>query len=266
MKQKIITQAKKIALLAVKEAGHELSKLYQRPGRINVGLKSKHQIVTIADKLAEKLIISRIRKNFYNHSILSEEIGAINKGKDYLWIIDPLDGTTNFVMKNPIFSTTLALVYKQQVVLGVIYAPILNELYVTVLGQGAYYNQKKIKVSNVKIIKNGFHTYCYGSSNEKFPQQAINYYQTMFRQGNEIRQLGAATLEFARVARGVTESIIIPGANAWDVAAGALLVREAGGKVTDFKNKTWRLSSSDIIATNGLVHTSLLRIINGQKK
>lgn len=260
-----IKQAKTLAFLAVKQAGEDLKKIYLKTERINTGLKSKHQIVTKADKVAENIIISKIRKKFSNHSILSEEIGAINAGKDYLWVIDPLDGTTNFVMKNPLFSTTLALVYKGQIVLGVIYAPILAEFYVTILGQGAYYNQKKIKVSKTKKVNKGFHTYCYGSSKGKYSTQAIDYYQTMFKQGNEIRQLGAATLEFARVARGITESIVIPGANVWDVVAGALLVKEAGGRVTDFANKDWSLTSADIIATNGLIHSSLLRIINDKK-
>ncbi len=260
-----IKQAKTLALLAVKQAGNELKNIYFKSERINTELKSKHQVVTVADKVAEKIIINKIRKNFPEHSILSEEIGSINPGKDYLWIIDPLDGTTNFVIKNPLFSTTLALVYKKQVVLGVIYAPVLAELYVAVKDQGAFYNQQPIKVSKVKKIDKGFHTYCYGSSQSKYSDQAISYYQTMFKQGNEIRQLGAATLEFARVARGITESIVIPGANAWDVAAGALLVKEAGGKVTDFANNNWNLTSTDIIATNKLVHASLLRIINDKK-
>lgn len=260
-----IKQARKLAFITLKQAGNELKNIYFQSERIITGLKSKHQVVTKADKLAEKIIISKIRKKFPNHSILSEEIGAINAGKEYLWIIDPLDGTTNFVMKNPLFSTTVALVFKNQIVLGIIYAPILGEFYETILGQGAFYNQQKIKVSKVKKISKGFHTYCYGSSKSKYANQAINYYQKMFKQGNEIRQLGAATLEFARVARGITESIVIPGANPWDVAAGALLVREAGGRVTDFANKKWDLKRTDIIASNGLVHSSLLNIFNGQK-
>lgn len=261
----IINQALKLAILASKQAGQKLKKIYLQSEKINTVLKSKHQVVTKADQVAENVIINKIKKKFPNHSILSEEMGAINSGKDYLWIIDPLDGTTNFVIKNPLFSTTLALVYKKQVVLGVIYAPILTEFYVTILGQGSFYNQKKIKVSKLKQINRGFHTYCYGSSKNKYSELAISYYQTMFKQGNEIRQLGSATLEFARVARGITESIVIPGANAWDVAAGSLLVKEAGGKVTDFTNNKWTLMSTDIIATNGLVHSSLLRIINDKK-
>ncbi len=265
MKEQIINQTKNLSLFAVKQAGKELKKIYLQFEKIDNTFKSKHQIVTKADKVAEKIIISKIRKKFYNHSILSEEVGKINSGKDFLWIIDPLDGTTNFVMKNPLFSTTVALVYKNQPILGVIYAPILDELYLTIFGQGAYFNNKKIRVSKVKKINKGFHTYCYGSSKSLYSQQAISYYQKMFNQGNEIRQLGAATLEFARVAWGITESIVIPGANFWDVAAGALLVREAGGKVTDFANKKWDLTSTDIIATNGLVHSTLLKVINEQR-
>jgi len=266
MNSKIIKQAKRVALSAVAEAGLELKKIYNRPSRINSGLKSKHQIVTRADKLAEKIIFKHLRKSFFDHSILSEEAGLVKKAADYLWIVDPLDGTTNFVMKNPLFSTTLAMVYKNEVVISVIYAPVLAELYVAIKGQGAFYNHHRLRVSGTRDPKRGFHTYCYGTSQDKFPSQAIDYYQKMFMSGHEIRQLGAATLEFARVARGIADSIVIPGANSWDVAAGALLVREAGGRVTDFKNQPWNLTGSDIIATNGLIHNRLLRLLNEQRK
>ncbi len=265
MNGSINKQAHNLAVQALKQAGYELKKIYNKTERINTGLKSKHQVVTKADRVAEKIIIDKIRKKFRNHSILSEEIGSINAGKDYLWIIDPLDGTTNFVMKNPLFATTVSLVYKNKTSFGLIYAPLLNEFYQALAGEGAYFNQHKIKVSNVKQTNKGFHTYCYGSAKSKFAKQALNYYQTMFNQGNEIRQLGAATLELARVARGITDSIVIPGANAWDVAAGALLVSEAGGRVTDFKNQRWQLGSGDIIASNGFIHSQLLKIINGKK-
>lgn len=262
MNKKTFDQALLVALAGTRQAGQELKKLYYRPQRAKYTHKAKHQVVTAADKLAEKLILKRIRRTFPDHDILSEEAGSFDStSKDYLWVVDPLDGTTNFTMKNPLFSTTVALVFKEQVVLGVIYAPVLNELYVTIRGQGATYNGKKMKVSEISETKAGFHTYCYGTKQVSSPSLAISYYRRMFMSGHEIRQLGAATLEFARVARGITESVVIPGANAWDVAAGALLVREAGGRVTDFNDQAWDIKSKDILATNGRLHGKLLKYL-----
>lgn len=264
--QTILNKAQKIAILSALQAGKRLKNMFVTPGRIKFSLKSKHQVVTAADIMAEKIILHQIKKNFPTHDILSEEVGFIDfTSTDYLWIVDPLDGTTNFTMKNPIFSTAIALAYKGEVVLGVIFAPLLNELYVARRSQGAYLNGKKIKVSAVRDLTKGFHTYCYGTKKDVSGGTAVRYYRKMFMQGNEIRQLGAATIECARVAQGITESIVIPGVHAWDVAAGALLIREAGGKVTDFKNQPWTLQSKDIVATNDLVHKKLLHIIHGSK-
>lgn len=258
----VTPKIKKVAISSARQAGSELRKIFKTPGQIKFSLKAKHQVVTKADLLAEKIILKKIRKNFPDHDILSEESGSFNfASKDYLWIVDPLDGTTNFTIKNPIFSTAIALAFKGRIILGVIYAPVLDEFYWSVKGEGAWFNSKRLRVSKNKDIKKGFHTYCYGTSRDVYISKAISYYKKMFTAGHEIRQLGAATVEFARVAQGITDSIVIPGAHAWDVAAGALLVREAGGKVTDFKNKQWNIKSKDIIATNGKVHEKLLKYL-----
>ncbi len=258
----ITKKIKQVAQIAAREAGKEIKKIYDRPGKIKFTLKSKHQVVTVADKLADKIIIKKIRKIFPDHDILSEETGSLDfASKDYLWIIDPVDGTTNFTIKNPLFSVSIALAYKGEVVYGVIYAPILEEFYIAEKGKGAWLNGKRIKVSSESNYLKAFHTYCYGSSKLFYGRQANIYHQKLFLAGCEIRQLGAATIEFARVAAGITESIVIPGAHSWDVAVGMLLVREAGGKVTDFKGKNWNLQSKNIMATNGKVHNKLLKYL-----
>lgn len=258
----INNKIKQVAQTAARDAGQKIKKIYNRPGKIKFTLKSKHQPVTQADKLADKMIIKKIRKNFPDHDILSEETGSLDfASHDYLWIIDPVDGTTNFTIKNPIFSVSIALAYRGEVIYGVIYAPVLDEFYVAEKGKGAWLNGKKIKVSSENNYLRSFHTYCYGSSKSIYGKQANTYQYKLFLKGCEIRQLGAATIEFARVAAGITESIVIPGAHSWDVAVGMLLVREAGGKVTDFKGKEWNLKSRDIIATNGKIHNTLLKYL-----
>jgi myo-inositol-1(or 4)-monophosphatase len=251
---------KDTAVEAVKKAGQILLKKYQNFDRSKVSFKSKHEILTVADLVAEKEIIKTIHKNFPNHQILAEESGETKTDSDYKWFIDPLDGTTNFSMHNPLWATSIALSYKNKLILAIVYSPSLNELFFAEKGKGAYLNNRKIKVSNFsgdKVIN----TFCHGSQ-EKHIKKALKYYKKQKLAGFDARQLGSASLELAYVASSRVESITIPGANIWDVAAGALLVKEAGGRVTDFNNKSWDLNSCDIIASNGKVHKQILEALN----
>jgi len=246
-----------LAKSAARQAGKELKKLFYSR-QFSTKLKSKHEIITTADKIAEKLIISKIKKHFPDHDILSEEAGAKKNGSDYLWIIDPMDGTTNFFMHNPIFSVSIGLAYKGKIILGVIYAPILDELYIAEKGKGAFCNNKRIKVSTRDKIEDSFLTFCHGNKEANI-KQAIKIYNKLKLKARDFRQLGSAAIELAYVARGITECIMIPGILSWDAAAGILLVREAGGKVTDFAGKEWDLGSRDLLASNEKLHNLLLK-------
>ncbi|HKK54172.1 MAG TPA: inositol monophosphatase family protein [Patescibacteria group bacterium] len=251
---------KDTATEAARKAGQILLKEYQKFDRSKVSFKSKHEILTAADVAAEKEIIKTIRKSFPEHQILAEESGETKSKSDYKWFIDPLDGTTNFSMHNPLWATSIGLSYKNKVVLAVIYSPTLNEFFYAEKDKGAYLNNKKIKVSKFsgeKVIN----TFCHGSQ-KKHIKKAIRYYNKQKLAQFDARQLGSASMELAYVASARVESITIPGANSWDVVAGALLVKEAGGKVTDFNNKTWNLNSYDIIASNGKVHKQILDALN----
>lgn len=259
---------KKVAIRAVKKSGKILLCEYKSFDRATIRLKSHHEILTRADLLSEEIIINEIRENFPTHGILSEEKGKIKSSSDYLWVIDPVDGTTNFSMHNPLWSISLAVAFKNEVILGIVYAPVLNELYIGELSKGARLvspiaplrTGKKIKVSNIEESK-VLNTFCHGRE-EKYVRKAIKYYQYQKLHALDCRQLGSAALELAYVACGRIESIMIPGANSWDVAAGVLLVREAGGWVTDFSGQEWNLDSRDILASNGKVHKEILRVIN----
>src|SRR6056297_2515756 len=244
----INNKIKKVAKQATLEAGEELLKRYKKFNRKETELKSTHEILTKADLAAEKIILKHLKQNFPDHKILSEEAGETKNKSDYLWVVDPLDGTTNFSMHNPIWGVSIGLFYKNEVQLGLIYAPFLNELYIAEKGKGAKLNNKKIKVSNTKEGK-VIHAFCH-SNKQKDIKKAISYYKKQKLSNLDCRQLGSASLELAYIACGRIESITIPGANSWDVAAGALLVKEAGGKVTNFNNKNWNLKSQDLIASN----------------
>lgn len=248
---------KEIAIRVAKQAGKELKKLFFSR-KIQLQEKSKREIVTSADLLAEKIILKEIKKNFPSHKILSEESGNSKIISDYLWIIDPLDGTTNFFMHNPLFSISIGLLYKNEPLLGVIYVPLLDELYIAEKNKGATVNNKKIKVSNRRKISESYLTFCHGNK-ETHINKAISIYKTLKKEGKDFRQLGSAAVELALVARGITDSILIPGALPWDVSAGILLVREAGGKVTDFNNKRWTTKSKNMLASNAKIHNELLK-------
>ncbi|MCU0679716.1 MAG: inositol monophosphatase [Planctomycetes bacterium] len=251
---------KNTAIKAVTIAAKKLIKVYNSFERRTVKMKSAHEILTSADLLSEKIIISEIKRKFSKHSILSEEAGLLDKEKDYLWIIDPIDGTTNFSMHNPLWSMSLGLAYKGEIIFGLIYAPMLKEMYWAEKGCGAYCNNKKIQVSSINSGK-VINTFCHGS-NEKDIKRAIKYFQKQKLANFDCRQLGSAALELAYVASGRIESIVIPGVRSWDVAAGILLVSEAGGTVTNFKNKPWTLKDCDLIATNGLVQEQIINVLN----
>ena len=251
---------KKVAFGAVKKAGQILLKEYNNFDRERIKLKSHHEILTRADLLSEEAIIKEIRKYFSSHQILSEESGKTKSDSEYLWIIDPLDGTTNFSIHNPLWSISLAVAYRAEIILGIVFAPFLDEMYVAEKNKGAKLDNKKIRVSSTekgKIIN----TFCHGRE-EKYVKKAIKYYSYQKMHELDCRQLGSAAIELAFVAAGRIESIMIPGANPWDVAAGVLLVREAGGRTTDFNGKDWNLDSPGIVASNGKVHNEILKVIN----
>ncbi len=250
---------KKVALTAVQKSGKILLKEYNNFDRSQVKLKSSHEILTKADLTSERIIINEIKRYFPTHQILSEEVGKIKNKSPYLWIVDPLDGTTNFSMHNPLWSISLAVTLRNKIILGITYAPCLNELYIAEIDKDAKLNNKKIKVSNTTKGK-VLNTFCHGNT-KKDIKKAIKYYTYQKLNRLDCRQLGSAALELAYVASGRVESIVIPGVNPWDVAAGVLLVRQAGGKVTNFSGQKWNLESKDIVASNGKIHKEILNVV-----
>jgi len=247
-----------IAIGIAKEAGRVLLKEYKTFNRTDVRLKSGHDILTKADLLSEEVILKKINENFPNYNVVSEERGVIKSSSEFCWYVDPLDGTTNFSMHNPLWSISLALAKNNEIIFGLIYAPIINELYLCALGKGATLNNKLIFVSRANT-KKVLHTYCHGNGLVNI-KQAIKYYSCQKINGMDCRQLGSAAIELAYVAAGRVESFVAPGANDWDVAAGVLLVREAGGKVSDFAGKQWQLGSGDIVASNNKTHRQILAV------
>ncbi len=252
--------AEKMAIEAGKMLKLNFSKFDRSAG---LKYKSKTQIQTWADLAAEKIILSQIKKKFPSHKILSEELGKNGNNSNYYWIIDPLDGTTNYSMHNPLYGVSIALAHKNKIVLGITNMPELGELTVAELGKGVTVNGEKIRVSRQNKSAKSIFTFCHGSLIHDI-KRAIKLYGRFKPLGLDFRQMGSSVVEFNFVAMGRTEAIMLPGANLYDVAAGSIIVKEAGGRVTDFKNKDWTIRSKNILASNGLVHGQILKIINQQ--
>ncbi len=251
---------KEYAVELAKRAGTVLLQGFKSLAFIKNESKDPRQLVTKFDLESDKIIIGGIKRKYPHHNIHSEEAGFINKGSYYTWIVDPLDGTGNFTKKNPFFSISIAIQYKKEIILGVVYAPALGELYSGEKGQGTFLNNNSISVSTTHEVNRSSIVSCEGSDKN------ITRYTILFRGIRPIvldmRKLGSAAIESAWVACGRAEAYIVTKINPWDIAAGVILVEEAGGKVTDFKGRSWNFNRSDLIFSNGKIHEKLLVKIN----
>ncbi|NQX70917.1 inositol monophosphatase [Paenibacillus alba] len=229
---------------------------------------SSQDLVTEVDKGSEKLIRNLIMTHFPNHSILGEE--GVEPGpeasakalqamsdEEYLWIVDPIDGTTNFVHGFPFYSVSIALAHKGEVIVGVVYDPSRDELFVAEKGKGAYMHGKKTEVSTeekleVSLVATGFPADRQGAL-------VVNLkgVQALSPKVRNLRVAGSAALHLAYVAAGRLSGFWEIGLNSWDIAAGALLIQESGGQVTDTEGKPYSLAVRNILATNGKIHEEL---------
>ena len=260
MKSTLSNRVIKVAAQAALVAGRQLLKKYDHFDRSQVRYKSVREILTAADLVSNRIIKKQIKAAFPDHRILSEESGLSSKTSTspYLWIVDPLDGTTNFSIHNPLWAISIAFCFEDKVEVGLVLAPALGEVYLAVRGQGAYLNGERIEVSKKKG-KETIHTFCHGSD-LKYLRQALKYYQHQKLNYLDCRQMGSAALELAYTACGRVESLAVPGANSWDVAASALLVSEAKGRVSDIHGKAWNIKSDGIVASNGQEHSRLVKL------
>lgn len=218
-----------------------------------------HNIATEFDHAAEKIIITQIRETFPDHAILAEESGASEiKDAPVLWIIDPLDGTTNFSRNIPLFAVNIAAVIHNQVVAAVTYLPMLHELFIAEKGRGAYLNGVKLQVSGVNHFEKAVVAMGFPYNEGREALFSIELFSTIATKGNPIRDFGSAAINLAYVAAGRFDAFWIPCLHPWDMAPGKLLVEEAGGKLSQYDQKPLEITqSSSLIATNGRLHKEL---------
>lgn len=220
---------------------------------------SPKEAKSIYDKSAEFLIKKLIWQRYPEHSILAEETGYAERDPDYLWIVDPLDGTSNFINANPFFAVSIALQVKGKLSYAAIYAPFLKEFFFASRNKGAFLNGKRIKVSNISDLKKSYLVSCEGGLKNR--HKTAKLWQKLVANSLDLRKLGSAALECAFVACGRADAYITTSIPAYDVAAGVLLVEEAKGKVSDFKGNAWKLKKINFIASNGKIHEKLVRLL-----
>jgi myo-inositol-1(or 4)-monophosphatase len=238
-----------------REAGSLLMKHFQ--AHVKIEYKGDVDVVTVADRESEALILERIRKQFPTHDVMGEEGARIETGSDYKWYVDPLDGTTNFAHGYPVFCVSLAVERLGRRVAGVIYDPTRDEMFSAELGSGARLNEKALRVSAMAnlgecLLGTGF------PSHKRHKNPNIYFYHQITLHTHGVRRAGSAALDLCNVASGRYDGFWEFNLNPWDTAAGVLIVEEAGGKVTDFSGGPFEIASRETLASNGLVHDALL--------
>lgn len=222
-----------------------------------------HNLVTEYDTAAEESIVSTILKQFPTHSILAEESGEKQGEADVTWIIDPLDGTVNFAHRIPLFSVSIGVALKGEVLSGVVYSPMLHELFVAEKSKGAYLNGKKLHVSSIDQVIQAFMATGFPYNVNTNPLHCIDRFAEMQVKGVPIRRIGSAALDLAYVAAGRFDAFWELNLNAWDIAAGKLLIEEAGGKVTQYSGSPLNIfSDKTLLGTNGPLHLPMIEHLN----
>ncbi|MFH0735919.1 MAG: inositol monophosphatase family protein [bacterium] len=233
--------------------------------RTNFSIKFKtneSNLVTSIDEASERCIVNFIKKEFPTHGILTEESGNVKTGGDYLWVIDPLDGTSNFAHGLPIFSVSIGVQYKGVTTWGVIYDVMRDVVYSAELNNGAFENGNKLYVSTNDNINRSFLVTGFPYDIKDDPDDSIQKFNTMLLNSHAVRRLGSAAIDMCYVASGVFDGFWEVNLHSWDIAAGMLLIEEAGGIVTDFNNLPINIYSKQILATNRLVHNKMLELLN----
>jgi len=245
-----------VAIRIAKETGKMLIDNFGKP--VEFTAKKDGSLVTPIDLKAEKLLVDSIKENFPGDRILSEESEPKASDAAFKWIIDPLDGTHNYIRGVDVFGTSIALQYENEMVIGVIYLPVTKELYHAQKGKGAYWNGKRINVSKRDLNQA---TMIYDSSIRQNKKPMLAGLSKTIDKVFNIRMFGSTARSLSYIAEGKADLEIEFNDKLWDFAAGLLLVEEAGGKVTDFQGKKWGLHTRAYIASNGKVHEEVLRVM-----
>jgi myo-inositol-1(or 4)-monophosphatase len=249
-----------IAVRAARSAGNVIIRNLGKLDTLAIHTKDRNDFVTEVDRQAEQEIIYILRKAFPGHGILAEESG-VQEGNDYQWIIDPLDGTTNFLHGFPQFAVSIAMRHKGRMEHGVIYDPLRQELFTATRGGGAMLNDQRIRVTKRKTLEGSLLGTGFPFKSQQHLDAYLDMFRALFPQTAGIRRAGSAALDLAYVAAGRLDGFWEIGLSIWDMAAGVLLIQEAGGLSSDFTGGNNHLESGNIVAGNPKLFAEILKTI-----
>lgn len=259
----LCSMLKATLLQAVQAGAAQLQHFFSREFAIS-HKEGINNLVTEADHAAEKAIIETIKATYPDHFILSEETGSLASDSNIKWIIDPIDGTVNFANGIPICCVSIGVEKDGEMILGAVYNPLMNEFFIAEKGLGATLNEKPIKVSNKEEVKSSCLVTGFPYTYLDMPLGPLQIFESLIRRGIPVRRLGSAAIDLCWVAAGRFDGFYEHQLQAWDSAAGYLMIQEAGGKVTDFKGNPYSPYQPGIVATNGKIHEELLDVVNGK--
>jgi myo-inositol-1(or 4)-monophosphatase len=248
-----------VAIAAAKEAGRIQKDHLGHQYRVEY--KGEINPVSEVDKLCEKAISQIILDAFPDHDLLTEESDFKGKGSPFKWVIDPIDGTTNYIHGFPFFCVSIGLEIEGEMKLGVVYDPLFDELFRAEIGKGAFLNGSRISVSRAKDLDRSFLTTGFPYDVREHADFYLRFFRQFMTKSVAIRRPGSAALDLCYVAAGRFDGYWELKIHSWDVAAGSLIVTEAGGRVTDFQNRPYNIYADEIIASNGLIHQEMLQVI-----
>jgi myo-inositol-1(or 4)-monophosphatase len=247
------------AIQTARDAGRVLAEKFGRAS-LEVTNKGDIDLVTEADLAAERLIVAAIQTHHPRHAILAEESGAGEQTSEWKWIVDPLDGTTNYAHGYPCFCVSVALEHAGQIVIGVIYDPIRDETFAAERGEGATLNGRRVRVSNVSDLNRALLCTGFPYDVREHSDFARHFYNFIM-QAQAVRRDGSAALDLAYVACGRFDGFWEEGLRPWDVAAGVLLVEEAGGRVSHYDGSPFDVYTPPIMVSNNLIHEEMMRVL-----
>ncbi len=250
---------KRVAVAAAYKGARAIRPYYGRTTKINK--KGAIDLVTEADTGSEKIIIETIRTRFSDHSILAEESGLNDRSTENKWIIDPLDGTTNFTHHLGLFTISIAFALNDDIAVGVVLNPVSGELFTAVKGKGATLNGKPIKVSGVEKISESLLVTGFPYNHKEIFKALMARFASCLKASQGVRRLGSAALDLCFVACGRFDGFWEQNLKPWDTAAGVLIAKEAGAVITDFSNRPFNIYEKEILATNGKIHKEMISLL-----
>lgn len=260
-----LMQCGRVAALAARRAGALLARFLGRPRHVSTK-RDARDLVTELDGRAERLIRRILNRAYPAFDILGEEQGLRGGRSPYRWIVDPLDGTMNFVHGVPFFGVSIGLEGHGQLLVGVIFDPMRRELFSAVRGHGAFLNGRRLVASRTPKLSQSLLSTGFSSQFRRQPAQYLRWFTTLERKSHAVRRMGSTALCLAYVAAGRLEAFYERDVWAWDVAAGIVLVREAGGHATDFSGRPPDLSAGELLASNGRIHGELRRWLRPSRR